>query len=122
MAFPDLVLASIDTISVVLNDTLGGYLEVFDFENINNARKFSIGDINADGSPDILSEDGYLTGHFNDGSGDFSYRVVIGGANFDPVSVYLADMNNDNTADFISRRDNGWIYIHLNEMSIYNGN
>lgn len=78
---------------------------------LSQARSQQIGDINGDGTLDILSNSGgsILLSWFEntDGQGDFSTQHIIESSGFYNISLFLIDIDIDNDLDIVSYGNDG---------------
>jgi len=86
----------------------------------------AVGDVNGDGIPDlVVAESGIYFGnppaagdvlvYLGNGDGTFQQPTIYGSGLTNPVSVVLADVNNDGFPDIVSFNIPGDMYVYLNK-------
>lgn len=104
----DIVVNSTDNvnnyISILLNDGNGNFGFHADYQVARGEEDFTIGDVNSDGSGDIItanSENKIIGVLLNEGNGTFSPKIDYAVGN-SSVAVTLGDVNSDGKVDIIS--------------------
>ncbi|GAB3497220.1 hypothetical protein GCM10027341_17250 [Spirosoma knui] len=103
---PDLAVANSNsnTVSVLLNDGLGGFGGKTDFAVGTQPRSVTVGDFNSDGNPDLVTanyNNNTVSVLLGNGTGGFGAKVDFAvGSN--PSSVAVGDFNNDDKPDLIT--------------------
>jgi hypothetical protein len=90
-------------VAVLLNDTTGKFGAATSYATPGPATSIAVGDVNADGKPDLFVGAstygaGYLAG---DGSGNFSPYQAISGVQGQVISVAVRDVNGDAINDLL---------------------
>ena len=92
--------------SVLLGDGAGGFASQTRFSVGNNPQSVALGDLNGDGSPDIVTANssnfnGDVSVLLGDGAGGFATQTRFSVGN-GPWSVALGDVNGDGSPDIVT--------------------
>ncbi len=120
--YPDVITSWDNTVSLVINDGTpydGGWTVYQVDTNFENVKSVIAADLDGDGDNDIIgiasgSTDEIAWWKNTDGNGTFGPRIIIDTQFDDPVSLYAADLDNDNDTDLVVAGGNMVVWFENN--------
>jgi FG-GAP-like repeat/FG-GAP repeat len=104
---PDIVVASPQTLSVLLNNGDGTFQPTLTahYGSVLDPNSLAVGDLNGDGNPDVAiggHSDGSVIVFLGNGDGTFASAVTVPASSGQETSVALGDVNGDGKLDLIA--------------------